>query len=57
MKLLLAVGVGGALGAIGRYLVMTQVGHWFGTAFPFATLAVNVIGSFVFGLLVGHFWM
>lgn len=52
MKVLLAVAAGGALGAVGRYLVMTQVAHWFGTAFPFATLAVNVIGSFILGLLV-----
>lgn len=52
MKVLLAVAAGGALGAVGRYLVMTQVAHWFGTAFPFGTLAVNVIGSFILGLLV-----
>ncbi|MDH3474670.1 MAG: fluoride efflux transporter CrcB [Rhodospirillales bacterium] len=52
MKLLLAVAAGGALGAIGRYLVMVQVGHWLGAGFPFATLAVNLVGSFVLGLLV-----
>jgi len=52
MKVLLAVAAGGALGAVGRYLVMTQVAHWLGAAFPFATLAVNVIGSFILGLLV-----
>ena len=50
--MLLAVAAGGAVGALGRYLVMIQVGHWLGTAFPFATLAVNVIGSFALGLLV-----
>ena len=48
----LAVAAGGALGAVGRYLVMTQVGHWLGTAFPYGTLAVNVVGSFMLGLLV-----
>ncbi len=52
MKLILAVAAGGALGAVGRYLVMVQVGHWLGSGFPFATLAVNVVGSFVLGLLV-----
>ncbi len=52
MKLLLAVAAGGALGAVGRYLVMTQVGHWLGTAFPYGTLTVNVVGSFVLGGLV-----
>ena len=50
--MLLAVAAGGAFGAVARYLVMIQVGHWLGTAFPFATLAVNVLGSFVLGLLV-----
>jgi CrcB protein len=52
MKILLAVAAGGAFGAVGRYLVMSQVAHWFGTGFPYATLAVNVIGSFVLGLLI-----
>jgi len=52
MKLLLAVAAGGALGAVGRYLVMSQVGHWLGTAFPYSTLTVNVVGSFVLGVLV-----
>lgn len=52
MKLLLAVAAGGALGAVGRYLVMTQVGHWLGSGFPFGTLTVNVLGSFVLGVLV-----
>ncbi len=52
MKLLLAVAAGGALGAVGRYLVMVQVGHWLGSAFPYGTLTVNVVGSFVLGLLI-----
>ena len=50
--MLLAVAAGGAVGAVGRYLVMTQVGHWLGTAFPYGTLTVNVVGSFILGLLV-----
>jgi len=52
MKLLLAVAVGGALGALGRYLTIIQVGHWFGTHFPFGTVVVNVAGSFLLGALV-----
>ena len=52
MKILLAVAAGGALGAVGRYLVIAQVGHWFGAGFPLGTLAVNVIGSFAMGLLI-----
>ncbi len=49
MNMLLAVAAGGALGAVGRYLVMSQLGHWLGTGFPYGTLAVNIIGSFVMG--------
>lgn len=52
MNMLLAVAAGGALGAVGRYLVMSQVGHWFGQGFPYGTLVVNVLGSFIMGLLV-----
>ncbi len=50
--MLLAVAAGGAFGAVARYLVMVQVGHWLGTGFPFATLTVNVVGSFILGALV-----
>ena len=52
MKVLLAVAAGGAIGAVGRYLLVTQVGHWFGTAFPLGTIVVNVLGSFILGALV-----
>lgn len=52
MKLLLAVAAGGALGAVGRYLVMVLVGHWLGTGFPFGTITVNVVGSFALGVLI-----
>ena len=52
MSALLAVAAGGAVGAVARYLVMIQVGHLLGAGFPYATLAVNVIGSFILGSLV-----
>ena len=51
-KLLLSIAAGGAAGSVGRYLVMSQVGRWLGSQFPFATLAVNVIGAFVLGSLI-----
>lgn len=47
-----AVAFGGALGAVARYVVVSQVGHWAGSGFPFGTLAVNVLGSFAMGLIV-----
>jgi CrcB protein len=47
---LLAVGVGGALGAISRYSVVQITHRWWSHGFPLATLAVNVVGCFVIGL-------
>lgn len=52
MKILLAVAAGGALGAMARYLVATQVVQWLGAGFPYGTLTVNVVGSFILGALV-----
>jgi CrcB protein len=49
---LLAVMMGGALGAAGRYFVMMGVGHWFGHGFPYGTMVVNVVGSFVLGAFI-----
>lgn len=52
--MLLAVAAGGALGSMGRYAMMSGLGAWFGpaTAFPYGTLAVNLLGSLVMGMLV-----
>ena len=50
--MLAAVALGGALGAGGRYLVMSVVALWFGLSFPWGTLIVNVVGSFAMGALV-----
>jgi CrcB protein len=46
------VALGGALGASARYGVNLGAARLFGPAFPWATLAVNVVGSFLMGLLV-----
>jgi len=55
MQTLVAVMAGGALGAGSRYLLSSQVARWLGTAFPWGTLTVNVVGALVMGLLVGIF--
>ena len=52
MKLLLAVALGGAFGALGRFLSTNWFARSLGTGFPFGTLFVNVAGSFVLALIV-----
>jgi len=49
---LLVVGVGGALGAISRYLASGWVQDMTGGFFPWGTLVVNVVGSLVLGFVV-----
>ena len=50
---LVLVATGGAVGAALRYLAGVLIPVGFG--FPWATLAVNVIGCFSIGLIVGYF--
>ncbi len=47
----LAIAAGGALGALMRYWVSTAVYGWLGRGFPWGTLAVNVLGSLMMGVL------
>jgi CrcB protein len=49
---LLILGLGGFLGAISRYLLSEYVQNSFKQSnFPYGTLAVNIIGCFILGLL------
>lgn len=52
MKLILAIAAGGAFGAVARHFVAAQAAAWFGSAFPIGTLTVNVLGSFIMGVLI-----
>ncbi len=52
IKACLIVAAGGALGAVGRYLVTTGTAALLGGGFPYGTLVVNVAGSFLLGALV-----
>lgn len=51
MNQIFAIATGGALGAVLRFLVSSGVYQWLGRGFPYGTLAVNIIGSFLLGLL------
>src|SRR5687768_6305760 len=55
----LHVALGGAIGSVLRYQLGRGMTQWLGPqtmiAFPWATLAVNIIGSLAMGVLAG--WM
>ncbi len=53
MNGLIAVMVGGAVGAGARYLVGGALLRAVGAGFPWGTLAVNLIGGLLMGVLVG----
>jgi CrcB protein len=44
--------LGGAVGTGARYLLSGWAARRFGTAFPYGTLAVNVVGSFLIGAVM-----
>lgn len=51
MSLILYIAAGGAVGAVLRYLASTGVYALLGRDFPYGTLAVNVLGSLLIGVL------
>ncbi|GLR69981.1 fluoride efflux transporter CrcB [Agaribacter marinus] len=55
LYLYLAVAGGGAIGACMRLFVNQTSINLLGKGFPFGTLAVNVVGSFLIGLLYAWF--
>ena len=48
---ILAIALGGALGSVLRVWVSTSVYNRFPSNFPWGTISVNAIGSFLIGLL------
>ena len=53
MNMILAVAAGGAIGATGRFLVGRLMLKLMGPGFPWGTLSVNIIGSFLIGVVAG----
>ncbi|SHE91355.1 fluoride efflux transporter CrcB [Desulforamulus putei] len=54
MKLIILVAVGGFLGAISRFVIANFVQSKHKTPFPFGTFTVNLLGSFLLGILFGR---
>ena len=48
----LAISVGAVLGANLRYCMSRSMIRWLGPVFPYSTLAINVIGSFILGFFL-----
>ena len=51
MNTVVAIAIGGALGAVMRYLTSSSVHRLLGADFPYGTLTVNVLGSLLMGFV------
>jgi CrcB protein len=54
-NLFLAVGIGGSIGAIARFTISTWIQKSSNSLFPFGTLSVNILGSFIIGFMFLYF--
>lgn len=43
------IAIGSALGGMSRYACSRYIATWFGETFPWGTITVNVVGSFIIG--------
>lgn len=55
VQLLAAVAIGGSLGSVARYLVAIGAGRLVGTEFPWGTVVINIVGSFLIGVFAESF--
>lgn len=53
MKTILAIGTGSFIGGIFRYLLSQFIQSKVASAFPFATLTVNILGCLLIGVVFG----
>lgn len=65
MNNIIAIAIGGALGAVMRYVTSINIHRLLGQDFPYGTLTVNVVGSLLMGfisilllerLMISEFW-
>ncbi|MDQ6989894.1 MAG: fluoride efflux transporter CrcB [Mariprofundaceae bacterium] len=54
-KQVLAIAVGASCGAVCRWWVVLLMQRYLGAGYPWATLLVNALGSFILGFLVVYF--
>ena len=52
LQSILAVGIGGFFGSIFRYLISYYINISTHSTFPFGTLIVNIVGSFLIGIII-----
>lgn len=45
----LAIALGAILGALSRYYLIGLISRWLGSRFPYGTLAINLLGTFLMG--------
>lgn len=55
MTKILAVALGGAIGSMGRYVTAVVIERYSKADFPYETLAANLIGCLLIGVLWGYF--
>jgi len=55
LAILVSVAIGGSIGALMRFLGSFYINKLLGADFPYGTLGVNIIGSFLIGFLALYF--
>lgn len=48
-----AIAIGGAIGSVARYLIGVRLYSFLGLGLPYGTLTVNLVGSFLLGVILG----
>jgi fluoride exporter len=51
MRILFIIGTGGFIGSVARYILSQWMQRVFETTFPIGTLIVNILGSFIIGII------
>ncbi|RKE03742.1 fluoride efflux transporter CrcB [Marinifilum flexuosum] len=51
LRTLLLIGMGGFLGSVSRFLIGQGLHRIFDTVFPIGTMTVNIVGSFIIGVV------